>query len=290
VKIKLQKEPMIYEIPGCDSFIIKREDVTNRKAWFKLTRHNYPHLSEKDFNDYDIYTKYYLVTMGLLDYSMVMIFGEEGGGKSLVMSWFIYQIGLLFGKKSILDVTPPFPELYNEYYDFSDSDYANKIQKQLNILVKIEKEATIQGKKLSKEAYKSVVIYNADMGIDEGDRIADKSNRTNVSKFVGRVIRRRRHFHTNIFMIFVDPNDADKRMVADRITHTVKCCKNSLKPGWCSYQIECVKGASKGISKSLELKPADWQHIWRSHGAVSISHDQYINLGGKQRNTDDEEY
>ena len=69
---------MVYDIPGCEPLVINREDVTNKRAWFKLTRYNFPHLGEKDFSDFDIFTKYYLVTMGLLDYSMVMIFGEVG--------------------------------------------------------------------------------------------------------------------------------------------------------------------------------------------------------------------
>jgi hypothetical protein len=292
--IVLQKSKE-FEIPGCSPFIIKREDVTNKTAWYRLTEENYCHLGASDFYDYDVFERYYLVTAGLLDYCLALICGEEGGGKSLVMSWLVHEIARLFGKRNVLDFTPPHPELFGDYYSFDDTEFVTKIQDQMNILEKVEREAKLQGKRLPKEAYKSLIIYNSNFGLDEGDSYVDKSNRTNLSKFIGRVIRRRRHFHTNMFIVFVDPHDADYRLVANRATHEIACAKDATRPGfgtkqgWCVYTIECVKGARKGIKKTLHLKPADCTHLWDSYNVVKISHDQDVNLGGRHNKRTEEE-
>ena len=287
VTITLQKYKE-YEIAGCDPFIINREDVTNKKAWYELTENDYCHLGMSDFNDPDIFEKYYLVTLGIMDYCMTLICGEEGGGKSLVMSWLCSEISRLFDKRNVLDFTPPHPEFFGNYYSFDDEEFTTKIQHEMNVLEKVERLAKLNGKTLSKEAYKQLIIFNSNFGLDEGDSYADKSNRTNLAKFIGRVVRRRRHFHTNIFMVFVDPNDADYRLIANRATHEILCAKDKNRPGygtkqgWCVYTIECVKGARKGIKKTLHLKPADCTHLWDSYASVKISHTQDINLGGRQ--------
>lgn len=274
-----------YDIPGCEPFIIKRSDVTNKKAWYLLTVRNTPYLNVGDFYDFDVYTKYYLVTTGLLDYSMALIYGNEGGGKSLVMSFLTHKITNLFGKRCVLDWTPPHPEFFPNFYDFNDEEFSTKIQGEMKILEKVEREAKKHGMKLSPEAYRNLIIYNSIFALDEGDSYADKLNVTNLTKLIARIIRRRRHYHTCMFMVFVDPHDAPSRLIGGRASHEIECSKDLNRPGWCVYTILTTKttaNAKAGTKKLLHLNPKDCTDLWDSYNAVTISHDQDIYLGGKK--------
>ena len=39
----------------------------------------------------------------------------------------------------------------------------------------------------------------------------------------------------------------------------------------------------RGISKKLHLKPAEWTHIWDTDYIPQVSHNLYVNLGGKDK-------
>ena len=260
-------------IPGCSPLVLCQEDVVTHKAWYDLSYKKSPYLGEKDFKDYDTYMKYWLVTMGLLDFPMVLICGEEGGGKSLVMAWLTNKIVTLFGKRCTLDWTPPKPELFGKYFNFYDEDFTEKIQTELNRLAQY-------GKRPPEDELKKLIIFNTVFGLDEGDKYGDTASRTNLTKLIGRIIRRRRHYHTGCFMVFVDPSDADKRLIYDRRSHEISCGKDWFYKDTCSYLIH---NRRTGISKYLHLRPQDWTHLWDSFNVVGVSHNVDVYLGGRKR-------
>ena len=274
-----------YDIAGCEPLIINRSDVVSKKAWYNLTVNNSPYLGVEDFFDYELYTKYFYVTTGLLDYAMTIIYGDEGGGKSLVMNWLTFEFLRLFGKRCVLGFTPPNPSIWGDYYDFSEEDFRVKIQTEMNILESVERQAKREGKRLSKEAYKHLIIHNSTVALDESDSIADKANQTNLTKFVGRVIRRRRHSDTCIFMAYVDLYDVPLRLIGKRATHQIECAKDMNRKGWCVYTILTTKNrenAKAGTRKLLHLDPSALTWLWDSKQSVGISHEQDIYLGGKK--------
>jgi hypothetical protein len=123
-------------IPGCKEFIIAREDVTNKKAWYKLSVQHNPYIAEDDFVGIDTFYKYFLFSLGLMDFPMALIVGAEGQGKSLGLAWLTHAMVKYFGKSCTLDWTPPKPELFGNYYSFYDEDFTDKIQNDLNELHK----------------------------------------------------------------------------------------------------------------------------------------------------------
>jgi hypothetical protein len=266
-------------IPGCNDLIIVRDDITSKKAWWKLTKKRDQYLDQSDFVEYDMYLRYFLVSLGLLEFPMVLIAGTEGGGKSLFLAWMAYQITRLFNKRCTLDWTPPEPKMFGNYFSFYDEDFTEKIQEGLNKLYHLTRE---EEREPTQEELEKLVIYNTNFMLDEGDSYGDKSSRTNLTKLIGRIIRRRRHYHTGIFMAFVDANDADMRMIFDRRTHEVSCAKDWLRRDWCSY---LITNKRNGVKKFLSLNPEDWSRVklWNSHNTVELSHDIEVHLGGKHK-------
>jgi hypothetical protein len=260
-------------VPGCEPVVFCRRDMTNDLAWYKLAVKHDMWLEEWDFEDKNNYIKYYLLSLGLLEYPMVIISGEEGGGKSLVMAWLTYAMVNLFHKRCTLDWSPAKPELFGKYFSLYDEDFTERIMRETNRLANLGREPTI-------EELESLIIYNTVFGLDECDSYADKASRTNLTKLLGRIITRRRHFHTGIFTVFVDPNTADKRYFYNRKTHFIQCGYQWKALDTCSYSITHFRG--KGMTKQLHLKPADHADLWNTHSTVALSHDVEISFGKKK--------
>ena len=282
VIIPSQNSRLLYNI---EPVIIQRKDVTDIISWYRLAIDHDPMLERYSFVDRDLFYKYYYITLGLLEYPLAIVYGQEGGGKSLFIAHITYDLVRLFGKRATLDWTPPKPEMFGNFHSVYDEDFVEKIQHEENRLAKLEK--SLNGQSVPKEELEQLITYNAVFGLDEGDSYADKSNRTGLTQLIGRVVRRRRHNYMCMFMAFVDPDDADKRMIFRRKTHEVECGLDwfpKIYPGWCTYLIRDVRKGGTGIQKFLHLNPADYGEqglgIWRSHNRVSISHDIEVHLGG----------
>lgn len=269
--------PPLIEIPiaGCDPLIITDEDMTTDKAWYQLSiKHDY-NLGADAFLDPDVYMKYFLVTLGLLDYPLVIIHGAEGEGKSLAMAYLTHKIVTLFGKRCTLDWTPPKEELFPNRFNFYDEDFTEKIVDELNRLKRF-------GNEVPEEELKKLIIYNTIFGLDECDGYGDITSQTNLTKLIGRIARRRRHFHTGILMCYVDPRDVPPRTIWDRRSHEVTCSRNYPYRGFISY---LIKNRRTGLIKYLHLDPEECSKagLWNTHNIVSVSHEVDIHFGNKKK-------
>ncbi len=267
-------------VAGCDPVIFTPDDMYDDEAWIQLVVNKEKYLEEEDFATREAFIKYFLYTLGLLDYPLALISGDEGGGKSLVMAWLTYAMKLLFGKRCTLDWNPPKPELFGDYFYLYDEDFTEKIQNEVNRLARIPEP--------TKEDLLKLVIFNTVMGLDEADSYGDKASRTSLTKLIGRIITRRRHFHLGIFMVFVDPNTADKRYIYNRKSHIIQCGYQKEYMDTCTYTITSLR-PSNPISKKLHLRPSDHTDLWNSYNVVSLSHKVYVDLGGNKKPKKEEE-
>jgi len=288
-----------------------------------------------DFNDEDMYLKYYFLVMGLMDYACAIICGDEGSGKTLLQAWLTYQVLRLFPeKRGTLDWSPPHKivtltdigrasvlegyegevldclknngKMYMgnllEYLNVAPEYLENKLIPKLQeygaigleqvdefkrcdflldekMVSKLKDEVNEMAKfpiKPPPEILRTLLVYNRVFGLDECDSYGDKGYRTNLTRLIGKIITRRRHFHTSMFMVFVDQNTADKRYIWNRRTHLIKCANAGDR---CSYWIWNMR-SKKG--RQLELTPSKWGMIWDTHNVVPITHDVQVDLGSSR--------
>jgi hypothetical protein len=100
---------------GIQPTVIAREDMKSAKSWLELVINHNQYLEMTDFKSRDLFDKYWLLSLGLLEFPVQFIGGNRGGGKSLYMAWFTHKTAKLFGKRSTLDWTPPEPEYYRPF-------------------------------------------------------------------------------------------------------------------------------------------------------------------------------
>jgi hypothetical protein len=277
-------------------------------------------LNEREFKNRDMFTKYWLVSMGMVEYPFMLFYGDEGGGKTMEMAVTAHRLIKHFGRKPVMDFTPPHPEYFRPFnsiivreqaiealqktgdpeglipkyqseiaeiqvvppfQNFYDEDFTGRIRDELERLQRVEKELMLKGQKLAPEEYEKLVIYNSVFVLDEGDSYGDIQSQTNLIKLIGKMARRRRHTHTTILMAYVDIEDVPKRIILNRMTHHALCAKNWVYQGYCSARIKDVRNGGSGESKFVHLKPEDCTHLWYSHNLVSMSHDVDIHFGNK---------
>jgi hypothetical protein len=171
-----------------------------------------------------------------------------------------------------LDTVPEFKRCDR----IKDKDVVQKLQEDINKTAEYEDE-------IPDAILKSLLVYNRILALDEIDKWGDKSNRTNYTKLVGRLVVRRRHYHTTFLMATVDPNSIDRRLLWDRRTHIITCDKID---GLCRYQILHKR---TGKTHWMYLDPAKWLHIWDSWNMSAVSHDVEIKLSGGKKKKDIEE-
>jgi hypothetical protein len=272
---------------------IKYTDMTSIVAWYELAVKKNPGLDMFAFKDKDMFWKYYYISLGLLEYSLSIVYGDEGGGKSLVIAYLVREFVRLFGKHAVIDWTPPRPELFGDFNTVDDEDFVDRIQNEQNRLAKLEK--TLKGESLSQADKEGLITFNSVFGLDEGDSYADKSHRTRFSQLLGKMVRRRRHIYMCMFMAFVDIKDADVRMLASRCTHEIECHRNwfpDVMPNWCNYIIKDVRKNGTGQQKWLHLNPMlygeDGAGLWRSHNMVYLTHDIQVDLGSTKKHKEKE--
>lgn len=190
--------------------------------------------------------------------------------------------GLRAGKKYVdelknqglvrMDVVPEFKRCDR----LKDKDVVARLQEDINNTAEYEEE-------IPDTVLKNLLVYNRIFGMDEIDKWADKSNRTNYTKLFGRLIVRRRHYHTTFLMATVDPNSIDRRMLWDRRTHVITCDKVE---GICRYQILHLRTRK---THWMYLDPSKWLHIWDSWNMSAVSQDVKVSLGGGKKKKEDKE-
>jgi hypothetical protein len=292
VNVDLEKETWYWPVYGEASIPFTIEDLQDGERYSKemawdLIKEGHPYLPQDSFIDEDKFWKYWLVSLGLLDYSSVVLYGKKGKGKSLGQAWFCYQIARLFGKRVTLDWPPPIGKVDKEgnllcpiemrqAHRLLDEDYCIRIRDELNKLAIYQKK---YGTLPPKEELEKLIIYRAVWGFDESQTWADKARRTNLTILVAGVDAIARHLFTSMFFTFVNPNRIDQ-LFEPFTTHMVQCDKDRDYYNTCTYSIWDKR---TGIAKRLHLKPAEWTHIWDTNYIPQVSHNIYVNLGGKDK-------
>jgi hypothetical protein len=275
-----------------------------------------------DFKSKDLFDKYWMLSLGLLEFPVQLIGGTPGGGKSLYDAWFGHRVAKLFGKRCTFDWNPVTPEYFRPYnaklrieqinmtleklkgyeetyaehirrlkeelefyhknvnlslppyFSMGDEDYIDNINDEFYRLSHIEKET---GQPISREELEKFVVYNTNFQFEEADAF-DKSNRTNYTKFVAMVGRRRRHVFCGMSFVMIDINRFDL-LISGLCTHKVNCIKDGHLPDICSIYVEDVRKGGTGIGKWLLLRPKEWTHLWNSHSVSQVIHNLDINFG-----------
>jgi len=340
--------PMVeIDVEGCAPLKFTRENMSTDIAWLRLALDHDMSLESKDFVSQDDYYKYFFVSCGLMDYALAIIYGNEGGGKSLCMNLLTYQILRVFPeKRGTLDFSPPkrtiylldkvkdyVPESEDERHlieylknnddgngitmpdfceDFGinvkqgkevigglqikglakldvvkefmrcdrlkDAEVVRKLQEEINITSEYEDE-------IPPQVLRNLLVYNRVFGCDECDKWGDKSNRTKFTLLMGRLINRRRHYHTTFLLVYVDAKRVDQSLIWDRRTHTIFAQK--VDDNLCEYRIFHRR---TGKTHWMYLHPNDWTHLWDTHNVSAVSHNVGdLSLSGKKKKKDNTE-
>jgi hypothetical protein len=288
-------EPEVYRLPeavvlprdnskkllNIDPVVITRADLTSDYAWYKLAVEHSPTLQQIDFKDKDLYTKYYLLTLGLLDFPVIAVGGEPEAGKSLLMAWLTERLHRLFKKRACLDWAPPEPKYFGNYHDFKDHDFQLKLVDDFDFMHRLEQDT---GRPVPLEIRRKLIVFNAIMGLDEADSYCHKKHQTNTTKVIGETGRRRRHVFAGIILVMINPEDfADD--ILQLITHKVTCYgkEHMPYPECCEILIEDIRPGGTGLAKSLWLDPSKYLHLWDSHNIPAMSHRSIVSFAKRTK-------
>lgn len=282
---------------GIPETIVTPDDMTSYDAYWKLWEQfkdrQEKYLESGDFRKPSLYQKYFMLSLGLLEYPMVLIGGDVGKGKSLIRSALTYRCMKYFGKVACMDTPPPNPELYGDVHCLYDQEYVNLIVDDLHRLNAMDKEIAkckdIEERKIKREELKAqikkMVLYNSIGSYDESHMWGDCSRRYNLTVLISRIAMIRRHLYMGMMFNYVNMKRADK-LIYDPHTHEINCFKDAfpeLGAGWCSYQITDVRAGGTGVTKWMHLRPEQWKDYWDSENIPTVVHDIEIYLGGKKK-------
>ena len=282
---------------GIPETIVLPEDMTSYDAYWKLWEQfkdrQEKYLESGDFKKPSLYQKYFMLSLGLLEYPMVLIGGDVGKGKSLIRSALTYRCMKYFGKTACMDTPPPNPELFGEVHCLYDQEYVNLIVDDLHRLNAMDKDIAkckdMEERKLKREelkvGIKKMVLFNSVGSYDESHMWGDCSRRYNLTVLISRIAMIRRHLYMGMLFNYVNMKRADK-LIYDSHTHEINCFKDAfpeLGAGWCSYQITDVRAGGTGVTKWMHLRPEQWKDYWDSVNIPTVVHDIDIYLGGKKK-------
>lgn len=260
---------------GIEPTIIEYSDMTNDYAWYRLAVKHDAHLGMENFRDKDVYIKYFLLSLGLLEYPVQLIGGNPGGGKSLYEAWYTRQCVRLFKKKATLDWVPPRPELFGDFHNLYDQDFIDEIMDEFDRLSILEKEC---GGRIPQEELEKLILYNAAFGLEECDSYLHRQMQTNLTRLIAMIGRRRRHTFTSISAVLININEFAP-VFLNLATHKVNCIWEGHYRDTCSILIQDVRKGGTGLAKWLWLRPADWEGLWYSHNIPPLTHNIELHFG-----------
>jgi hypothetical protein len=271
------------KILGINETILIREDMTSFSAWFKLVNDGLKaDLGESDFVDSRNFYKFFMLSLGLLDFPVVLIGGQRGNGKSLIASFLTYCMVQLFQKQATMEKPPPDPTKFGKINYLHDQDYIDRIILDLARLDKIERET---GARPSEEELMKCILYKAVMWHDEAHMWGEKIRTYNLTVLINRLIMIARHLYMAMFFVYVDIERAHP-LIAKPATHAIICGKEwfpRLGQGICSFQITDIRPGGTNQSKFIHLNPVDWLDLWDSFNIPTVVHDIDIYLGGAKK-------
>jgi hypothetical protein len=280
--------PVILPFAGCkkilgiDETVITREDMTSFNAWYQLAVKHSQNLGERDFVSTRLFYKYFMLSLGLLEFPVVLIGGKRGNGKSMIASFLTYCSVQLFGKVATMEKPPPDPDKFGKINYLHDQSYVDDIILGLAYLDKVERET---GKRPSEEELMKCILYKAVFWCDEAHMWGDRSRTYQLTVLVNRLIMIARHLYMAMYFSYVEIDRANK-LILPNATHIINCGKNwfpSMGDGICSFQITDVRAGGTGASKFIHLNPVDWLDLWDSYNIPSVVRDVNIYLGGNQK-------
>jgi hypothetical protein len=119
--------------------------------------------------------------------------------------------------------------------------------------------------------------FNTNFGLDECDW-AERSNRTNFTKFVAMMARRFRHVFCGMSLVMIDINRFDL-LLEGLCTHKVNCIWEGHFPETSSILVEDARRNGTGVKKWLFLRPKECLHLWDSHNIPQMIHNVDISFG-----------
>jgi hypothetical protein len=253
--------------------------MTSDYAWYRLAVLHDAALEQRDFKDKDVFRKYFLLSLGLLEFPVVAVGGDPETGKSLFMAWLTERKHRLFSKSACLDWAPPQPKYFGDFHNFLDDDFQKRIVNEFDMLHRIEQET---GRQVPLVIRKKLILFNAELGLDEADGYAHKQMQTNTTKVLGMVLRRRRHIFAGITLVMIEPKEFAP-VIFDQITHKVDCYWEGHLPNTCSMLIQDVRRGGTGLAKWVWLKPKDFTHLWDSHNIPAMTHRTTVSFGKKSK-------
>lgn len=282
------EKPVILPFAGCkqqlgiDETLIRQEDMTSFNAWYKLKVRHSTELGERDFVDPKLFYKYFMLSLGLLDFPIVLIGGQRGNGKSLIASFLTYCSVQLFHKVATMEKPPPDPAKFGKINYLHDQSYVDDIILGLAYLDKVERET---GKRPSEEELIKCILYKAVFWCDEAHMWGDKLRTYNLTILINRLIFIARHLYMAMYFSYVDIGRAN-RLIAPYATHIINCGKNwfpAMGDGICSFEITDIRPGGTGASKFIHLNPLDWLDLWDSYNIPSVVRDVEVYLGGAKK-------
>jgi hypothetical protein len=286
----LLEKPVILPAPGCkkvlgiDETVIERKDMTSFSAWYQLVHHGLKaDIGEKDFVETRNWYKFFILSLGLCDFPVILLSGHRGGGKSLIASFLTYCNVQLFGKQATMEKPPPDPTKFGDHINYlHDQNYVDDIILGLARLDKIERET---GKRPTEEDLQKCILYKAIFWCDEAHMWGEMSRTYQLTVLMNRLIMIARHLYMSMLFSYVDIERANK-LIKPYATHVIICRKEWFPrygKGICSFQITDIRPEGTMMSKFIHLNPMDWLDLWDSYNIPSVVRDVEIYLGGNSK-------
>jgi hypothetical protein len=259
--IALAKDQVEVDISGHHSVMFSHLDFAKEKAWDRIRKGD-PYIGVSDFVNPEKFKKYFIISLGLTE-GTVVVHGTEGGGKSLWAYHMAHQLLELFEKKCTLMPKPKKP--YWQYRADSitgkqleeEIDYLKELTGRANDLTEEDEDSDeLQSLLTQSKLYKRAVVD------DESYQDLEKTRITNVTRGWGRLVRQYAHLHSLFMFLSPDKRDIAERLIYDRRTHEVSCSKHG---GICHYTIMWRR---EGITRPMELDPKTWLWLWRRDNLV----------------------
>lgn len=282
--------PVDGEPPLLPPLAIARDDLTNRDAWDRLNCIPAdPYLEVWDFKTTDLFEKYFLASLGLLEYPYAMITGDVGQGKSFFLNLMSYWIAKHYGKKMTINWIAKNPTLFSPfnkwkegdnwdpYHTLQDSNFVKIAQNEINDM--FDKFMELKREPTREEAEKAV-LFNSHMSIDEGSGIAVG---TNLLQLVSKLKDRRRHLFLGIMMSFVKDTDAKGNLSIENASHVITCSKNLFYHDTCTFKIDHRRG---GVCKMLHARPKDYAFLWNTQNWVGVNTAADVKFGNAKAKED----
>jgi hypothetical protein len=255
--------PRALIVPGQDDVILKPDDFVNWRGWERLCLGM--NLRAEDFKDLDNYKRYFYVAYRITE-GIIVVSGEFGSGKSLIMYKIAYDLRNLFGKKCTFDVPPL--ETFGDYRTIKSAEFTEELEK-IGKLAEVEKQVEL-GHTSREEFNKQldeVKLFNATIGIDESYDKLEKRRSNNFSINMGHLMMKVRHFHNLFILVSPKANRIDKGMAYDIRSHEIYCSRD-LVTNICRYRLwRKIDNAWT----SFELNPSNWSHLWKTDNIIGSS-------------------